>query len=48
MIENFPYTPEDKLEEALALLSAGLPLDEILADFNTDAAWLAAATWKRQ
>lgn len=37
---QFPYTPDDKLEEALALLAAGLPLDEVLAEAGEDAVWL--------
>ncbi|HRV95884.1 MAG TPA: hypothetical protein P5526_27270, partial [Anaerolineae bacterium] len=30
----------DKLDEALALLAAGLSLDEVLAEAGDDAAWL--------
>ncbi len=40
MKDTFMPNAEDKLEEALALLAAGIPLAEILADMSEDADWL--------
>ncbi|MFN8459303.1 MAG: DUF5667 domain-containing protein [Anaerolineae bacterium] len=40
MNDRFPHNPEDKLEEALALLAAGIPLADILAQAGADADWL--------
>lgn len=34
------YNQEDKFEEALALLAAGMPLEEVLAQAQADAEWL--------
>lgn len=40
MNDLLPPQPEDKLEEALALLAAGIPLADILAEAGDDADWL--------
>lgn len=40
MNDLFPTHPEDKLEEALALLAAGIPVADILAEAGADADWL--------
>ncbi|MEW5961088.1 MAG: DUF5667 domain-containing protein [Chloroflexota bacterium] len=40
MDEQFSLKTEDKLEDALAMLAAGLPLHEVLAQSGDDAAWL--------
>ncbi len=40
MTDLLPHNPEDKLEEALALLVAGIPAAEILAQAGDDAEWL--------
>jgi len=40
MNEERLINPEEKLEEALALLAAGLPADEVPAQAGHDAAWL--------
>jgi uncharacterized membrane protein YgcG len=40
MNNKFTHAPEDKLEEALALLAAGIPLAEVLAEAGNDASWL--------
>ena len=40
MSDNVALPPEDKLEEALALLAAGFSLDEALAEAGDDAEWL--------
>ncbi|HXV43471.1 MAG TPA: DUF5667 domain-containing protein [Anaerolineae bacterium] len=39
-MDKFTLPGEDKLEDALALLAAGMPLAEILADAGEDADWL--------
>jgi uncharacterized membrane protein YgcG len=40
MNNQFPSNPEDALEEALALLAAGIPLNEVLAEAGDAAEWL--------
>ncbi len=40
MNDLLPPHPEDKLEEALALLAAGIPLADILTEAGDDADWL--------
>lgn len=40
MQDQFIPNPEDQLEDALAMLAAGIPLAEILADAGEDADWL--------
>jgi uncharacterized membrane protein YgcG len=38
--DKFTPNPDDKLEDALALLAAGVPLAEVLAEAGDDAEWL--------
>lgn len=40
MQDQFTPSPEDQLEEALALLAAGIPVADILADAGDAAGWL--------
>jgi hypothetical protein len=40
MQDQFTPYPEDQLEDALAMLAAGIPLADILADAGDDADWL--------
>lgn len=40
MQDQFTPSPEDQLEDALAMLAAGIPVAEILADAGDDADWL--------
>jgi uncharacterized membrane protein YgcG len=40
MQDQFTPSPEDQLEDALAMLAAGMPVADILADAGDDADWL--------
>ena len=40
MNNEFFDNPDEKLEDALAMLAAGMPLEEILAEADGDAEWL--------
>lgn len=40
MSDSLPNNREDQLDEALALLAAGLSPDEVVAEFGPDATWL--------
>lgn len=40
MNDELTFNLDDKLEDALAMLAAGLPLEEVLAGAGSDAAWL--------